>query len=88
MSDEYLPTDREGELLATILVELPGPGDASGAGDRILCELIEMGLADPDVGPVVYAYWCAMPAERDTDDHEQRRTELADVYRKVAKDGL
>lgn len=79
MSDEYLPTEREAELLAVILAELPGPGDASGAGDRILCELIEMGLADMDRGPVVYQHWCGLDRDQFT-DHDALRADLVAVY--------
>jgi hypothetical protein len=80
MSDEYLETEREAELLATILAGIAmGGGDTTGAGDRILCDLIEMGLADQDRGPAVYQHWCSIAPDA-FHDTDELRAELVATY--------
>jgi hypothetical protein len=85
---EYLNTTREAELLVTILMDIEPsePSKAHGlVADRILCDLIEMGLADMDAGPAVYQAWMALgdPEHPDFDedgDEDADRKRLTDLY--------
>jgi hypothetical protein len=74
---EYLPDDQEANLLAAVFVNLPDDDKGYEAGDAILCELIELGLVDADVGPAVYQHWKAMG---ETVDVDALRAELVKVY--------
>lgn len=54
----YLTTKREADLLACVLAPLD-PDTESSAADRILCDLIDTGLADADRGPAMQMWWLA-----------------------------
>jgi hypothetical protein len=74
---EYLPTDQEANLLAAVFVNLPDDQKGHDAGDGILCDLIELGLVDADVGPVVYQHWVSLG---ETEDIDVLRADLIKVY--------
>lgn len=57
-SAEYLTSGREGELVATILVNLDKTNhDQRRAADLIISDLIELGLCDAVKGPALYEHW-------------------------------
>lgn len=72
---EYLNTDTEGDLLSCILANLDSDTD-SEAADRILCDLIEMGLCNPDHGPAVLAWW----GQQEADDVEDLPGTIRKMY--------
>lgn len=74
---EYLPPEREAELLAAIIVALPDNSAGYAALDQILCDLIEMGLTDADCGPEVQQHWKSLVI---TEDVDALRADLIKVY--------
>lgn len=64
---EFLTTEREAELLASIIVNLPDNSDGYNAADGILCDLIEMGLTGMDAGPNTLQHWKTLGITEDVD---------------------
>jgi hypothetical protein len=70
----YLIPEKEARLLAAVLDGLDGDKHAA---DRILSDLIELGLADADIGPFVYDAWAAAVA---SDEDNLSQDDLVRLY--------
>lgn len=55
---DHLSDSREADLLACILANLPNDTDTQrNHADRIVCDLIDTGLCNPEAGPAVLEWW-------------------------------